>query len=78
MSVHVGIFALWVHPHDNIHGYIPLSIMVLAGGVAVERCLVGVSHRIGLRVDTHTHTHKHSPQSMERESVEIGEAHSRP
>lgn len=30
ISVHVGILALWVHPGDNIHGYIPLSILVLA------------------------------------------------
>lgn len=34
---HVGILALWVHPSDNIHGYIPLSILVLAGRVTVER-----------------------------------------
>lgn len=36
-SVHVGILALWVHPGDNIHGYIPLSILVLEGRVTVGR-----------------------------------------
>ena len=52
ICVHVGILWLWVHPSDNIHGYIPLSILVVAGRVTEERWLVGVSHRIGLRLHT--------------------------
>lgn len=71
LSMHVGILALWVHPGDNIHGYIPLSILVLAGRVAVERWLVGVSHRIGLWLHTPS-------QPTERKSDEIWEAHSGP
>lgn len=57
VSLHVGILARWVHLRDNIHGYIPLSILVLAGRATVEGWLVGVSHRIDLRLHTNTHTH---------------------
>ncbi len=36
ISLHVGILARWVHLGDNIHGYIPLSIPVLARRVTVD------------------------------------------
>lgn len=48
ISRHVGILALRMHPSDNNHGYIPLSILALGERVAAERQLAVVSQRIGL------------------------------